>query len=182
MVQDASEGSRIRDYSWCCICSRDLPKGERLSTHLRKQHQLDLIPGCPECCHYRERTGDVAKHALAHHGVAGLCDRRESEGFKWGLTRLQSSYKGLSEEGVVEYPRAEEKQTRAQRDFVETHKSPEHRPRIKKTPRQLSPKAKPQEMRCPNESRTMKRRGSPTKEKSPEMRRSPTRSRRQASP
>ena len=105
----------MRRYSWCCLCRRELPRNVTLTTHLQNSHDLDLIPGCPECFYFRTRTGDVRKHASRNHRALSAASR---ENFRWGLVRFQKTYKELTPGEVVEYPLLGEEQSAAQKDFI----------------------------------------------------------------
>ena len=72
-----------------------MPPHTVLTTHLKRAHDLDLIPGCPKCPHYRLRGSDVDKHALRVHGIEEVSHKRGNDGFRWGLVRLRKTYKEI---------------------------------------------------------------------------------------
>lgn len=111
-------GVGARGYTWCCVCSGDLPPHTVLTTHLKRAHSMDLIPGCPKCPYYRQRGSDVEKHAARVHNIEGVSHKRGNDGFRWGLVRLQKSYADLCADMVVEYPRAEEELSTDQKEFL----------------------------------------------------------------
>lgn len=112
-------GAGIKGYDWCCVCRSKIPKATRLTVHLR-EHGLVMIPGCPDCDYFRERTGDITKHALTAHGVCGLASREGDTGFRWGLTVKRDTYKDVSKADLIEYPLEGDVLSRRQRQFLLT--------------------------------------------------------------
>ena len=111
-------GVGAREYSWCVVCQEELPATERLTAHLQGQHDLDLIPGCPECCYFRARSGDVDKHATRVHQLSRVSKGRGQAGCRWGLVQRRDTYRDLTSSEVIDYPRSEESLTAAQASFL----------------------------------------------------------------
>jgi len=111
-------GVGARDYAWCVVCQEELPATERLTAHLQSRHNLDLIPGCPECSYYRARAGDIDKHCVRMHQMSRVTKGRGQAGCRWGLVVRRETYRGLTSAEVVDYPRAEEALSAAQSSFL----------------------------------------------------------------
>ena len=109
----ALRGTEGRLYKWCAICRTDMPpRHKTLRIHLNQAHEMELLPGCPRCRHYRSRWSDVKKHCRTH-GV-DIDDPSPGDECVWGLTRqdLSSSkptYSAATE--ICPYPLREHKFT-----------------------------------------------------------------------
>jgi len=122
-------GIGARDYGWCLVCQEDLLASERLTAHLQGRHNLDLIPGCPECCYYRARAGDIDKHCSRMHQLSRVTKGRGQAGCAWGLVARRATYKDLTAEEVVAYPRSEESLSPRQVTFLAKYRREQPRGR-----------------------------------------------------
>lgn len=135
-----------RKYDWCVLCQAFLE--ETLTTHLRRVHGCDLVPGCPRCFYFRSRIADVNKHCDHMHRMPGMKGARGSQGYRWALAKFESSYTHVGPEELMDYPRNEERLSARDRAFlrrlwpaVPLPATPEREQRIKKTPRRCPPSA-----------------------------------------
>ena len=105
-------GLSAKSYKWCVVCKTDLSGTDTLRMHMERSHNLDVIPGCPECFYYRKRWTDVLKHCESLHAIVlGKDHTPEKSKCRWGLTLFRPvgankkpCYKDVGEDDICEVP------------------------------------------------------------------------------
>lgn len=105
-------GLSAKSYKWCVVCKTDLTGTDTLRMHMERSHNLDVIPGCPECFYYRKRWTDVVKHCESLHDIVlGKDHTPEKSRCRWGLTVFRPAgaskkpcYNEVGEDDVCEVP------------------------------------------------------------------------------